>query len=295
MSVWFKYPSDKDITTGHPSGSSVFAPTTIGGGGGFPAYGTVLYTEYSATYQIGAEQYSSVLATFVDTQNCDVLVLADGIGGSFYDWSSATNIQYKPYGEYIGTDTNLWETNPVEIPSGSYNFVNSGYYDAGRNEVHDGMGNLTFVGVGAFTYYPAGSSTGVGNPVANTIDVPSYSGNYYDTGTGYDYPYLWDGIGGFYRSATGNFYGSYYSNGTEVDTNIRYHSTDLQTEVPSGSSYYVLNGKYNLDSYYWDGSGNYYTAFTGDTGGVYYNYGDYILNDGTYDYYWDGAGGYYYI
>lgn len=290
MSVWFKYPSDKDITTGHPSGSSVFAP--VSGGGGFPPYGTVLYTDYTVTYQNGTEQYSSITGNFVKTQNCDVQVLADGVGGSFYDWGNATNIQYKPYGEVVASDGASWETNPVEIPSGSYNFINSGYYASGKNEIHDGMGNLIFEGIGTFAHYSAGSFTGASNPVANTTECPPSSSNYVDNGTGYEYPYLWDGTGGYYESVTGNFYGSHYSNGTEVDSSFRYNNANLQSEVPDPSGYFVDNGKYEIYTYYWDGYGGVSSGYFG-IGGSFYNWGDYIYNDGTYDYYWDGYGGYY--
>lgn len=289
MSVWFKYPSDKDITTGHPSGSSVFAP--VSGGGGFPAYGTVLSTEYTVTYQIGQEQYSSILATFVKTQDCDVDVLADGMGGSFYNWSSATNIQYKPYGEVAATDATLWESGAVEVPSGSYNFINCGYYEDGKNEIHDGNGQFVFVGVGSFTYYTAGSSTGASNAVANTTEVPA-GGTPYDNGTGNSYPYLWDGTGGYYDGTTGTPYGSYYSNGTEVDSSLRYNNANLQSEVPDPSGHFEDNGKYEIYTYYWDGSGGVSSGYF-DIGGSFHNWGDYIYNDGTYDYYWDGYGGYY--
>lgn len=294
MAVRLKFGNDLNISgSSRGASGSVFAPPS-GGGGGFPAYGTVLYTEYGYEYALGTDIYSALLAALVKNQICDVDVVADGVGGSFVDWVSAGNIQYKPYGTFVAYDAAPWADGSLEVPTGSYVFVHTGEWSGGRNEIHDGLGNLIYEGVGTFNLYPYGTFTGQNNYVDNMVEVPSASFNYFSDGTGYTYPYLLDGVGGYYQSVSGTPYGSYISSGVEVDSALRYDSgSNESVEVPSGSMMYFGTGRNWEASYYWDGTGGYYSNTTGNTVGSFYSYGTFIYNDGTYDYYWDGSGGYY--
>jgi hypothetical protein len=289
MPIRLKFRNDLSISgSSRGAGNSISQPAT-GGGGGFLPYGTLMSTAHGVDYSIGTETYSAYLAIFVKTQTCDVDTLADGVGGSFIDWAGASNIQYKPYGTHIADGSGI-QIYPVEVPTGSGNYYNSALSDDSE-EIHDGTGQAIIIPIGFDHYYSNGTPI-YSHSVNNTKEIPYGSNHLEDNGLTNNYEYRWNGTGGYNDVFIGTT-GSYYSSGTEISTNLRYHSIDLQSEVPSGSSYYVNNGKYNLDSYYWDGSGDYYTAFTGDTGGVYYNFGDFIYNDGSYDYYWDGSGGYY--
>jgi len=299
MSVWFKYPSDKDITPGHPSGSSIFAPVS-GGGGGYPAYGTVLSTGYGVDYENGATQaYSSILAHWVYTQTCDVDTKADGSGGSFVDFGSASNIQFKANGTFVATSSEDLDGNTQQVPSSSGNYYNSGSY-TDRNEVHNGTGGINTVGAGTFTYFTNGTYiTGNGSD-SNYVQVPA-GGSNYENGTGVSHNWVWDGNGGYRNEDSG--YGSYYSNGTEVDASLRYTTFNAQTEVPPYSSAYYDNGKVYQDTYKWDGSGGYTTgAVAGNPQGSFFPFGQFITTDncpniGDFNqsvaYYWDGNNGWY--
>ena len=292
MSVWFKYPSDKDITPGHPSGSSVFAP--VSGGGGYPAYGTVLSTAYGVDYENGATAYSGILANSVYTEICDVDTKADGVGGSYVDWANATNIQYKAAGTFIATSTEDIAGNSTDVPVSSGNYYAYGSY-SDRNEVHSGAGGIDTVGAGTFTYYPNG--TYIAYAYDSTSYVPSSSVNPFSNGSYSNY--VWDGTGGYTTAGAG----SYYTNGTEVDGGLRYTTSNEQTEVPSGSGANYDNGKYNQDTYYWDGSGgSYASTLAGNPQGSYFPFGQFITDQncpaiGTSSvglgYYWDGYNGWF--
>lgn len=290
MSVWFKYSGDKDITTGHPGGASVFAPT--GAPPSVPPYGTILSTG-SSEYQIGGTAYSNILASFVYTQTCIVNTVADGSGGSFIDWSSATSINFKPNGESIAVAPSTpmdWGNLEVPTDSGDYyhNYTSDGY-----EEVHSGAGTIAYIPNGYNHWYTFGHIYGSGYDVDSTTEVPSSSSSYYPNGTLYHYNYIADGDGGYIDSYSYT-YGSFYSNGTEVSSSLRFNVVANQTEVPSSSMMYWNNGTNTYDTYVWDGSGGYSTS-TGNTSGSYISAGVFITNDGMYDYYWDGSGGYYYI
>ena len=258
---------------------------------GFPAFGTVLSTAYGVTYEQGAipyVAYSTFLALNVDTYDCDVNTIADGVGGSFIDWANAVNISPKPNGTFIATGIDDFPDGAVLVAN---NYYNSGYY-TDTNEVHDGAGSIDTVGAGTFVYYPNLTViTGAYNQ-DNTTEVPNGSSNWYQNGTYIAYNYVWDGNGSFYQDGGTNT-GSYYPAGTEVSTSLRYNTVQLETEVPSGSSSYHPNGKTNFDSYFWDGNGG---ANSGNlTEGSFYPHGTYIYYDNNLasDHYWNGLGGYY--
>lgn len=292
MSIWFKYAGDKDITPGHPGGSSVFAPPAGGGGGGFPPFGTVLGTNYQVPYEIGADVYSGYLAAFVKTQYCDVNTVADGVGGSFYDWSNATNINFYSNGTHIADGPAIW-FNSIEVPTGSGIYGNTKLSDDSE-EVHDGMGGIIINPIG---WDPIGSAGHLiyTYDTQQLSEIPSGSGNYWHNGKSDVYKYTTNAYGTYDGPSFDSTVGNYYNAGTEVSDTLRYSNGNIQTEVPSGSMMMWPNGKYYIASYVWDGIGGNYIEGAFMIGGSWYPYGDFITNDGMYDYYWDGAGGYFYV
>jgi hypothetical protein len=296
MSVWFKYPSDKDITPGHPGGSSVFAPGAVGGG--YPAYGTTLSTGYGVDYETGANAYSNILANFVYTETCDVDTKADGVGGSFIDWANATNIQFKPYGTHIA-DGSAIGMYPVEVPSGSGTYYASALSDDSE-EIHNGTGQAIIIPIGFDHYYSNGTVIYEHNENL-TIEVPSGSANLEDDGLTDNYEYQWNGTGG-YNDMYINTTGSYYAAGTEINPGLRFNSYNQHmADVPSTSGNLYPDGKTYEYAYYWDGSGGYYDDVTGNLLGSYHPFHQFISDQdcptvGTsgvgLGYYWDGYGGY---
>ena len=298
MSVWFKYPSDKDITPGHPGGSSVFAPGVVGGG--YPAYGTVLSTAYGVDYEVGANAYSNILANFVYTQSCNVNTKADGFGGSYVDWYNATSTQYKPVGTFIADSSINFPDVPVEVPSGSGIYYNSGEW-SNTEEQHNGSGGINTVGTNGFGRHPNGTVIYT-HSVNNTEEVPSGSAHLEDDGKTDNYEYRWDGTGG-YNDVYINTTGSYFANGTEVTTgSLRYDSYNQHmADVPSTSGNLYPDGKTYEYTYYWNGNGGYYGDVTGNLIGSYHPFHQFISDQdcptvGTsgvgLGYYWDGNGGY---
>lgn len=134
------------------------------------------------------------------------------------------------------------------------------------------------------------------------IEVPAFSGNYYQGGT-YTNLYLHDGSGSYYIDDINYVY---YDSGTE--TNIAVLDSNQQSEIPVGSGVYFNNGQ--RTGYTWNGSGGYNYPITK---GNYYNSGVFItfVPDGTFsantevpsgsgtyynaqqcgnDYFWNGSG-----
>ena len=244
----------------------------------FPANGSYNSTLNDVEYPI-AEGGASVTALSVayPSQTCDVDLENDGAGGTYTDWTTATDVQYKPYGTPFAVDPTL-EPLEVEVPSGSGNNYQGGTYQ--NIYYHDGAGSSYIQGASG-SYYGDGTNTyltGLNEP--NTVSVPSGGSSYNDgTYTGY----TWNGSGGYNYPVSG---GSYYSAGTLVWQNV-VSTGGTEYEIPSGSGSYYGNTLYG-ERYAWDGYG-YYSEETS----WYYPYGTFITNDGSSDYYWDGTGSYY--
>ena len=262
MSVKVRYAGDKDILVGRSGGSALFVPVSIG----FPAAGTILSTDTGVEYPI-AEGGSSVYADTANYPNqiCDVYVKANGSGGSYYDWVNVFNVQYKPYGAGITSNSG---NATVTINGTSYDVgdYNNYWY-------HDGAGSY-YTG-GDNTYMSYGETITSVTGIASTITI---NGTNYTNGS-YDEVYRSDGTGGYYSTFENTSYTSY---GTSIV------SLSNQTEVPSASGIYYYNG--TDTEHYHNGSGGSYT----NTVGAYYSYGDFITNHYGTDYYWDGNGGFYY-
>ena len=193
----------------------------------FPPAGSYNSTLFGETYPVafgGTDFSNPVTSASVPNQICDVEVLNDGSGGTYINWGSATNIQFKAYGVEFYNDVGLALN--IEVPVGSGSMYQGGTYD--NQYIHDGAGYYTSQSINQ-SYYSSGSDTNIyvlDSPY--TTEVPSGSSNYIANGL-FD-GYTWDGSGG-YNYPVGK--GSYYSYGT-----------------------YIYNdGSFD---YYWDGSGGYY-------------------------------------
>lgn len=225
MSVRFQYAGDKDISAGRSGGASLFK---LPGAISFPPAGSYNSTLYGVEYpqsEGGSTFNHPVLVALVPNTVCDVDVENDGAGGTYTDWTTATNIQPTPFGTVFYLDTTPQPLD-IEVPSGS-----STYYTGGTQQteyIHDGNYSYTTQGANP-SYFSYGTDTNIeliGDP--QTTEVPSGSGNYYDNGK-ID-GYTWNGSGGYNHPVTK---GAYYGNGT-----------------------YIYNDGTN--DYYWDGNGGYY-------------------------------------
>lgn len=147
----------------------------VGGGGGCPAYGTIVSWNYGVTYPIaegGAEIaiYPDDITTYVPTQNCDVPVKADGACGTFVDWASATNIVNKPYGETFGEDSVGYNRGGGPSIEASVNCSNVGTYTVGTYHwAFKSNGSGSFYTENVLDYYPYGSTLGLSNPYTVNI------------------------------------------------------------------------------------------------------------------------------
>jgi hypothetical protein len=210
----------------------------VGGGGGCPAYGTVLSTLTDVIYPIsegGASVYWNRTDTNYPTQTCDVNTIADGTCGELQDWPNSTNITYLSYGtvldtasstigaNYANTDSSLMDTSGAfwTIDGGTYYKTYYGAY----NLISNGSGSSVEIKT-SLGYWP------VGFLIINiyySTEVPSGSGNYFANNTGDSYT-----VDSDQTSVVATPFGSYFANGTFI-------TNDGGTD------------------YYWDGSGGYYS------------------------------------
>lgn len=198
--------------------------------GNFPAAGTILYTQYGAVYPAsegGSSNTVVELSLPFDNSVCDVNIVADGFGGSYYDWDNVTNITYIDSGVFLADDINGGST-------AIYISELNGYYGNGdylsRTFFHDGTGSY-YIQYGNYTYTAFGYYYG-GNGIGGTfspVEVPSGSSVFWDSNTYDEYAARADGSGG-YTWAMENV--QYYSDGT-----------------------FIYND--GTDDWYWDGSGGF--------------------------------------
>lgn len=316
-------------------GAGSFQISEIAGAISFPPAGSYNSTLYGVEYPTdqGGSAFTNPIngaAPPIPNQICDVDVENDGAGGTYTDWSTATNIQFKPYGNVFHITYGVG--NNIEVPSGSGQSYVGGSYD--DTWFHDGAGSYGQSAIN-ISYYSNGTDTNiesVGTP--QQTEVPTGSGVYHDNGRFNGY--TWDGNGGYNYPITK---GAYWTTGDTVG--LSGLNVVEEIEVPTGGSLYgtgrtviytwdgsggynypVYDGSYYpVDTLIWEsvtttsgstdvpsGSGNSYdSTLNGDqylwngSGGYnynsswYYPYGTFIYSDGTYEYKWDGVGGYYSI
>jgi len=302
-------------------------------GPSYPPAGTYYDTQYGVEYPIaegGSYTINPLDSSQVPNQVCDVDREHDGSGGIVYDWTTATNIQYKTAGTSYATDFNTQiDFGSEEVPTGSGNYFSPSFEHPTYE--HDGSGG-TQNGANVFGgHKPYGTYINLAYNEQYEV-VPLWyvnsSAYYIDTGRYYDY--IWNGNNTGYSlsSEQGNytpqgttFYtenstttfpdGNDYANG--IITNFQHDGSGGHQTSSTGSYYpygtfvyseYVNGTQTSVEVP--SGSGNYYdsqeygNAYVWDGTGYYTSVstwyipsGTFIYNDGTYDYYWDGSGGYY--
>jgi hypothetical protein len=140
------------------------------GGGGCPAYGTIISWNYGVTYPIAeggesVELFPDGISGYYPTQDCDVPVKADGSCGTFVDWASATNIVYKSVGTILAEDSVGYYRGPMSSSNYYVNCGQVGSFSPGTYHnkfVSDGSGSSTSEDVN--DYYPYESDEGLNNP-----------------------------------------------------------------------------------------------------------------------------------
>jgi len=151
----------------------------------FPAYGSYNSTLNDVTYPIAnGGEYFILNYVGYPSQFCDVQVKNDGSGGTYTDWTTATNIQYFDGTTYI---TTVYTDEDIDITTscnGTMTFPNGNSYIAYN---HNGSG-----GYDAFS---------------NGFNYISYGYEFYyetcpnDDGT-FNYSYTSDGNGGVITTTT---------------------------------------------------------------------------------------------
>jgi hypothetical protein len=167
-----------------------------GGGGGVPAEGTILSTLYGTTFPIaqgGQYIYIGDFSADFENQNCDVNIVADGVGGSYTDWGNVSNIVYKT--SFIGNDNTIGGSS-ISTPVGSFTTAT---WDS-QDFYHDGTGGWTTTPVN-----PVNASAGdyIGNDPSNgngELEVPSGNNTFFVYGSFSGTNYYYDGSGGYYTS-----------------------------------------------------------------------------------------------
>ena len=156
----------------------------------FPAYGTFNSWINDSTYPAvnGGTEVSVTYLTSTyshPNQNCDVQLKNDGAGGTYTDWATVTDVQYKPNGEQI---TSFSEDAYASFTS-SCNGSQSHYLgQTFTTFYHDGTGGSYTAGGGSYSSY----GTALWNETCGPFDDGN-GGEYYNT-----YNYFSDGNGGYY-------------------------------------------------------------------------------------------------
>ena len=154
----------------------------------FPAYGTFNSWSYDVTYPIvngGASVTPS--STAYPSQFCDVQLKNDGAGGTYTDWTTATDIQYFAYGTSLATEYTDANVNIGTSCNGSLTFSNGQVWYA---YAHDGSGGSYGV-AGGNSYYSYGYQF-----YNETCTYDDGMGGTYDV----SYYYYSDGNGGIYTA-----------------------------------------------------------------------------------------------
>jgi hypothetical protein len=174
-------------------GNIVSFPAT--GGGGCPADGTFNQWIYDIEYPIaegGASVYVTEASVDKPTQIADVQEVSDGSCGFYYDWSSATGIEYKAYG------TELYLISNTEAVNYSINSTDYQIGTASYGCVSDGAGGYVTTTYNA-QYYNYGTYIVTLSGQDLQLEVPNGSMNYVVAGT-CDYNYYCDGAGSVYNT-----------------------------------------------------------------------------------------------
>jgi hypothetical protein len=259
-----------------PSGRGLAnAVSLVNSSPSFPEEGTILSTEYGVEFPVAeGGQFVYYQDTNYPNETVDVNIVADGSGGSYYDWTNTTNKQYK---------TSVFTTYTSNTEDIIIDGVNWGagctYYG---DVYHDGNGWYYEVGTsgGCTSYNTHITDGGSGsNEISTPIGMWAYQ-------TWTDVNYYHDGSGGYYADYNYDFTAS-----VDEPIGTDYTSGSNSREVPDFSGVYYSYEIWDSVNLFYDGYGSYYSTYN-------YTYvaswGDEITNDGTYTYFWDGTGYYFY-
>jgi len=191
----------------------------------FPAYGTYNSALTGVDYLAGS--YSVVQYVTYYSQTADYIVKNDGAGGTYTDYATASNVQYKT-GNFLYTTNETHDGSNVTLPYGLGTFPTQQF--AGYDYTWNGSGGYVQYDYSALTTYS-------GQIGANDyVNTQSMAGGYYVNVAGSNYlngKYTY-----YYIAYPGVYYG--YDNAGSYN---------------SYGSYITYDGTY---SYYWDGTGGYY-------------------------------------
>lgn len=153
----------------------------------FPAAGTFNSWLYDVTYPI-VNGGGSVTpqSTAYPSQFCDVQVKNDGAGGTYTDWTTATDVQYFAYGVGIYTDTGDAYVSIGTSCNGTQNILGGSY---SNDYIHDGYGS--YASTGGYSWYSNGTPL-----FSETCDFDDGMGGTYS----FYYAYAADGYGGYYTT-----------------------------------------------------------------------------------------------
>jgi hypothetical protein len=153
----------------------------------FPAYGTFNSWSYDVTYPIANGGATVTVDVAYPSQFCDVQLKNDGSGGTYTDWTTATDVQYYAMGTSLTTVTTNASVSFTSNCNGNFTFSNGNTWSA---YAHDGSGG----------YY---SVAGGNNYNYNGYQFYNET-CYYDDGNGGSYSvtttYFSDGNGGYYTT-----------------------------------------------------------------------------------------------
>lgn len=193
----------------------------------FPAYGSFNSNLTGADYLAGASYTIQSVAYYERT--ADYIVKNDGVGGTYTDYATASNILYK-FGTFLTTNNETHDGNYVTLPYGLGSFPTQQF--AGYDYTWNGSGGYVQYDYSAITTYS-------GQIGANDYTNSSMSPNFYLV----------------------NINGSNFANGKYTYYYINYAGSfsgnDGQGNYHSYGSYIFYEGNSNY-TYYWDGSGGYY-------------------------------------
>ncbi len=288
-----------------------------------PTAGTIIGTLSNTAYVLGpvvgyyhyASGGNEYISAEAYTQRCTVNIIADGIGGQSYDYTTATNIEYYPSGTILHSD-NYTEASYLY-------FINGQSYENGTVSVsigHDGQGSIG-------NFYGTPSYSGISEFYSESLGYDGYFpdtdsnypvGNflrhyYHDNAGGYsswDEPVVYFGDGYEVGEQSGNttvsVNGTDYPNGSYYNKIVADGGGGLRwgegNTYYTGANYLIYVDSNTNDHYYHSGDGSYFVNYggplpTGNTGSGdnYININGNDYQNGTYSYteYHDGTGGFY--
>ena len=231
------------VGDGFGNGSFVFGE--VPSGGGVPAAGTLLST--LDDYELTVANYPSV-STFsivnggttytFPNQTGDVPIRADGSGGSYQDYTTVTDVKFIQVGVPVSGGSDIPE-DPIYIVISGTSYPNG--YGQYNQLSHNGSGGFQY------DYFDNRTYVGYGIPfvINSYLESAGPFGSYIPDGRADAY---WsDNNGGYFESTGG----------------IIYDSTIGANVYRSNGGYFpygTLIGSDEMSTYYWNGTGGYYTG-----------------------------------